>query len=573
MALDGIVIANIVSDMKGLIGSRISKITQPEKDELSLLLNGEAGQVNLHISASPSLPLIYISEDKKPAPITAPNFCMLLRKHIGNGRISNISQPSLERIIHIEIEHLNELGDPSKKYLIIELMGKYSNIIFVDDEDIIIDSIKRVPAFTSSIREVLPKRKYFIPEELKKEDSLSISKEEFVTLLICDEPANKAICAKLSGISPLVAEEICYRAGVNSDMPADRVTAGKIFDVFEKLRKDILSGNFHPQIVYKDGIPYEFSSTNLTIYKSFGIKQFENSSSMLLSYFKEKDEATRMRQKSADLRKIVTTALSREAKKLDLQEKQLKDTENRDKYRKYGELLRAYNYMLKDGEKTVTVEDYENDNKEITISLDETKTISENANRFFERYQKLRRTNEALIPLIKETKEKIEELNEIKSSLELSQNEDDLAQIKEELFNAGYINKPIKKQKGSKGSFIEPMHFVSSDGYDIYVGKNNIQNEYVTFEIAGANDWWFHVKGMPGSHVIVKSGEKELPDRVYEEAGMLAAFYSSATPNEKVEVDYTLRKNLKKPAGSRPGLVIYHTNYSLIATAKKPDFN
>ena len=603
MALDGIVIANIVSDMQVLNGARISKIAQPEPDELLITFaTNAAGAKRMLISAGASLPLIYFTEQNKPSPATAPGFCMLLRKHIGGGRVKAVSQDGLERIIRIDIEHLDEMGDLSTKRLIIELMGKHSNIIFTDEAGKIIDSIKRIPASVSSLREVLPGREYFVPESLKKLDTLSAGKEDFIKLLSGDTPAAKALYSSLSGISPISAEEICHRAGLDGDMPAGEM-AEALYEAFDAFRADIISGCFSPEITYKDDIPLEFSSERLSIYDGLKKVTFDDASSMLESYYAQKEIYTRIRQRSSDLRRITDTALERVSKKLSLQEQQLNDTKKRDKYKLYGELLRAYAYSLKDGESSVTVQDYNNDYKDVTIALDPLKTISENATRFYERYQKLRRTALALDELIGETSAALTQLQEIQTSLLLAQSEEDLSQIKAELIEAGYIKKSAGgasgkggvgsgkspgKGGGAKSSSVkisksEPLHFVSSDGYDIYVGKNNYQNEYVTFTLAEPNDWWFHAKGRPGSHVIVKSGiteldpvraqhlAEDLPDRLFEEAGAIAASYCGAGKGEKIDIDYTLKKNIKKPANGRPGLVIYHTNYSLVAPAAMPD--
>lgn len=579
MALDGIVVANLVSDMQCLVGARIAKIVQPEKDEILLTLNGNKIQYKLLISSNASLPLVYFTENPKKAPLTAPNFCMLLRKHIGNGRIISVSQVSLERIIRFEIEHLDEMGDLARKYLVVEIMGKHSNIIFLDSDDVIIDSIKRVPAHLSSLREVLPGRNYFLPEDIMKKNTLETEKDEFISLINDENAVSNSLCKNFAGISTIVAEEICFRSGTDPDAPINyqnnKIDA--LYESFKSVVDDIKSKDFAPNIVYVDEKPVEFSSIALSVYGDATFKGFNDASYMLETYYAEKESASRMKQKSSDIRRITETALARESKKLDLQLKQLKDTDKMDKYRTYGDLLRTYAYMIEPGQKSVSLEDYTNDNKEVTITLDENLSASDNANKFYDRYQKLRRTKVALEDLIKETKESVEWLSEIKESIGNATNEEDLAQIKDELGEAGYVKKNLSKgsskitRKANKPSKSEPLHFITDDGYDIYVGKNNYQNEQVTFEIAEASDWWFHVKGRPGSHVVVKAkGEEILPNKTYEEAGALAAYYSSATKGEKVDIDYTTKRNLKKPANYRPGLVIYHTNYSLVAEAKIP---
>ena len=288
-------------------------------------------------------------------------------------------------------------------------------------------------------------------------------------------------------------------------------------------------------------------------------------SRVLELYYAQKNTITRIRQKSSELRRIVQTALERNRKKYDLQLKQQKDTEKREKYRIYGELIQSFGYGLEGGEKVLVAQNYYDDNKEISIPLDPTMTAQENAVKYFDRYQKLKRTHEALLTLLEETKAEIDHLESVQTSLDIALLEEDLVQIKAELQESGYIKKHGGDRKKVKITS-KPFHYISSDGFHIYVGKNNYQNEELTFGLATGNDWWFHAKGIPGSHVIVKTEGKELPDRVYEEAGALAAYYSAGRDAAKVEVDYIQKKQIKKPAGTKPGFVIYHTNYSLMAT-------
>ncbi len=567
MAFDGITVANIVSDMQVLIGGRISKIAQPESDELILTLATSQGQKKLLISAGASLPLVYFTEKTKPAPMTAPGFCMLLRKHIGNARIISVTQPGLERIIRISAEHMDEMGDLAQKSLIIELMGKHSNIIFTDENDIIIDSIKRIPAHISSVREVLPGRKYFLPKELQKKNPLAESREDFISEILLDRPLAKTLVGTYSGISPVMAEEICHRAGADPDLPANIDKAENIWNAFEGLADHVRSGSFTPNIIYRNGEPIEFASIRLDIYKSCESVAARDASQMLESYYSEKEQRTRMRQKTADLRKQTDVILSRESKKLDLQLCQMKDTEKRDKYRLYGELLFAYAHELGSGIKQATVSDYNNGGSQVVIPLDERLSVRENAAKYYERYQKLSRTAAALRERIEISRREVEHLSEIRTWIDMAQTAQDIDEIKKELVSAGFIkNHPAKKEKQTKAGAGEPLHFVI-DGFDVYVGKNNYQNEYVTFRLAEPEDWWFHAKGRPGAHVIVKTGGRELPDLIFEKAGALAAKYSSAGSKEKVDIDYTKRKNLKKPPGSRCGMVIYHTNFSLVAQA------
>lgn len=567
MALDGLVIAGMVQELNTcILGGRISKIAQPESDELMFTIKSERRQqYRLLISAGASLPLIYFTEQNKPAPMTAPNFCMLLRKHIGGGKFTRIWQPGLERIINFEIEHLNELGDVCHKTLVVEIMGKHSNIIFCNEEGMIIDSIKHISSQVSSVREVLPGRSYFIPETQEKLNPLNYKSSEFIAAVSSKPmPLAKSIYCSMTGISPLIAEEICHRASLDSGRSANSFSETELIHLehqFDLVVDTVKSGQLAPNIVYEGQVPVDFSVVHLSQYDDFTEEKFDTVSGMLEHYYATRNVITRIRQRSADLRRIVQTALDRNRKKYDLQQKQLKDTEKREKFRIYGELINTYGYNLEEGAKKLTCLNYY-DNKEITIPLDDTKTPQENAQHYFEKYNKLKRTWEASVKLTEETKGEIEHLESISTALDIARSEEDLVQIKEELTEYGYIRRHYTGKRVKITS--RPFHYVSSDGYDIYVGKNNFQNEDLTFKTAVGNDWWFHAKGCPGSHVIVKTNGEELPDRTFEEAARLAAYYSKNRGAEKAEVDYVERKFVKKVAGARPGFVIYHTNYSML---------
>ena len=567
MAFDGITIANIVTELNQTItGGKINKIAQPENDELIITIKNQRKQYRLFLSASASLPLIYLTETNKPSPLTAPNFCMLLRKHIGSGKIIAIEQPGMERIIRFTIEHLNELGDLCTKYLIVEIMGKHSNIIFCNEEDQIIDSIKHVSAHMSSVREVLPGRPYFIPETQSKLNPFVLTEEIFQEKIF-PRPVNvaKAIYTSITGISPLMAEEVCYRAGIDGGIPTDGledVERVHLAHTFLRMVDDIRDGHFEPNIIYKGKEPVEFACFPLSQYQDYRAVSYPSIFPVLETYYAEKNIVTKMRQKTVDLRKIVQNALERNVKKYQLQQKQLKDTEKKEKYRVWGELLNTYGYEVEPGAKSMEALNYYT-NEMIQIPLDETMTPQENAKKYFDKYSKLKRTKEALDTLLQETGDEIKHLESIAASLDIASSEEDLVQIKEEMMEYGYV-----KRKNTGGKKVKvtsrPYHYISSDGYDIYVGKNNFQNDELSFKFASGNDWWFHAKGQPGSHVIVKSKNEELPERTFEEAGKLAAYYSKGRQAPKVEIDYTQKKNLRKPTGGKPGFVVYYTNYSLL---------
>ena len=417
----------------------------------------------------------------------------------------------------------------------------------------------------SSVREVLPGRDYFIPDTMAKLNPLTAAQEDFVKALK-EKPSflGKAIYTSFTGLSPLAAEEICSLAGIESNMTARDLTydmLAHLYRQFSYYMENVKLGSFKPGIYYDKNGPKEFSAIPLSHFTQYTLKEFDSISQVLKTYYATKNTLTRIRQKSTDLRHVVQISLERNRKKYDLQSKQLKDTENRDKYKVYGELINIYGYSLPAGAKELTALNYYTD-QEITIPLDPTMTPLENSQKYFAKYNKQKRTFEALTELIQETAGDIQYLESISNALDIAMNEADLAQIKEELMQSGYIRRKFTKKKVKLTS--KPLHYISSDGYHMYVGKNNLQNDELTFSFASGNDWWFHAKGAPGSHVIVKTKGNELPDRTFEEAGRLAAYYSKNRGSDKVEIDYVEKKHVKKPNGAKPGFVVYYTNYSLV---------
>lgn len=582
MAFDGVTVSAIVSELKKcLVGGRIYKIYQPEPDELCLVVKNRIEQENrtsrLVISADASLPLLYLTTQTKENPAVAPNFCMLLRKYIGNARILSVSQPNFERIVEFELEHLDEMGDLCRKKIIVEIMGKHSNIIFTDADNVIIDSIKHISHQISSVREVLPGRSYVYPPTQEKANPLTIDINYFMNHVLRKPlSVGKAIYTSLTGISPVIANELCYRAGIDGGIS----TAGlsmeeqeRLYASFAGFFESVRQEQFAPCIAYHGYEPKEFAAGTLSMYgekkmslpnrEENGVKPMETMSLVIEEYYQAKSIVTRMRQRSADLRKIVANAIERTAKKYDLQRMQLKDTEKREIYKVYGELLTTYGYSCEPGASSLTCENYY-DGTTIVIPLEPECSAMENAKRYFSRYNKLKRTYEALLELTVESKEELDYLLSVQTSLEIAKTEHDLQEIKQELIESGYVRGKMEKGKQKKQAKAKPMHYQSSDGYHIYVGKNNLQNEELTFRLAEGNDLWFHAKQMPGSHVIVKTnGQTEIPDTTYEEAARLAAYYSAGKSAPKVEIDYTTKKHIKKPPKAKPGFVIYHTNYSM----------
>ena len=574
MALDGIVIAALVKELRDtLLGGHIQKIAMPEKNELLLTVKNHAAQHRLLISCEASLPLLYLQAENKPSPLTAPGFAMLLRKHIGSGKITAVEQLGLERIVRIETTQLNELGDIAPRALYTELMGKYSNIIFTDENDVILDSMRRVPASVSSLREVLPGRPYFVPEKLQKTNPLELSETDFTAALTAQGslPLDRALSSAFSGISSLIAQEVLFRTSLEPREVFDGLSAEKrnaLYSVFSSLMETVRTERFEPVMYLRDEVPVEFSALPLETLKAEGLeaRRYTSVSELLYSYYALRAESSRMRQKSSDLRRLVQNHLERSQRKRILQEKQLADSQKKEKYRIYGDLLNSYAYQIPAGADHYVAENFYDENRPLRIPLYKNLSPAENAKKYFDRYAKLKRTELAVGAELEKTVQEEAHLASVLTALELATEESDLAEIREELAAFQYVKRQ-RTQKGKRPQKIQshPLHFRSSDGFDIYVGKNNYQNEELTFKVASGSDWWFHAKGMPGSHVIVKANGQELPDRCFEEAAALAAYYSKGRDQDKVEIDYLQRRNVKKVNGAPPGFVIYHSNWSMMA--------
>ncbi len=568
MAFDGTVISSIVDECnEKLAGGRIDKIYQPEKDELIVSVRNNKVTYKLLITVQSTISRLHLTQVPKKNPQTPPSFCMLLRKYIGSGKIIGIVQPNFERIVEISIEHLNELGDLCVKKLIVEIMGKHSNIILCDDQNKIIDSIKHISAQVSSVREVLPGRDYVYPPSKNKVDPLLTYSIEAFTQLLKEKRTiiHKCLYFSFNGISPILAEELCYRTGINSSQSVDTLTSEdftSLFEAFNQMMKRIKEKKATPTIIVDEKGYLEFSSIPLQLFKDKKQLVFSSISEAVDQYYKEKANSSRIKQKSSDIKRLITVNLERCYKKLDIQLKQLRDTENRENYKIKGELIHANLYQLSEGDTTLETMNYYTQ-KPIKIALDPTLSPAKNAQKFYNRYNKLKRTNEAVKVHIEETKKEIEHLESIQNALDFSETEEDIMLIRTELMTYGYLRaRGRNKNKKALGKS-QLIHYKSSQGYDIYIGKNNMQNDELTMKLASSQDWWFHTKEVPGSHVILKSNGDELPDNAFVEAARLAAFYSKASQSSKVAVDYTLRKNLKKPNGAKPGFVIYHTNYSM----------
>ena len=581
MALDGITTSAIVSELKSaLVGGRIDKIHQPVSDEIRMTIRGlGSGVKKVIISANSAHPRIHLTESTRENPMTAPLFCMVMRKHIAGGKIVDICQPNFERIIILRVESANEMGDITTKNLILEIMGKHSNLILTDENGKILDSIKRVTHEKSSVREVLPGKEYVFPPSQDKKNPLEAERGDFLFSLHLQEgrKLQEFIYQTYTGISPIMAGEICSRAGLDSSNSCQETTieeGEKLYDAFDKTMAEIKSAVYQPAIYYQkeNNRIVDFAVLEMTQFSGLQKKSFDSVSALLEGFYQERDNAAHIRQKAHDMRRLVMSNIERCVKKKEIQLKTRRETKGMDMWKKKGELLTANIYAVPQGVTTFkTIDYYEADMPEIEIAIDPAKTPAENAQKYFSKYNKAKRTLAALEIQEKQNNEELVYLESVLNALENAKDDADLSEIRTELAESGFIRRQVQKKGSQKPKKSKPLHYVSSDGYDIFVGKSNLQNDELTLRMAEPTDIWMHTKDIPGSHVIIRTnGQSELPEATMEEAANLAAFYSKAKNSSMVPVDYTQRKNIKKPNGAKPGMVIYLTNRTIYIT---PDEN
>ena len=558
MALDGIYLYSLINELKDFaINSKIDKVNQPEKDEIILTLRGK-GTKKLLISSSSNYPRLHFTTINKINPLKAPVFCMVLRKYLIGGKIIDITQYSTDRIISIDIENKDELGFDSKYSLIVEIMARHSNITLVRKRDNkIMESIKHIHSNKNSYRVLYPGATFIMPPTSNKLNPFSFTKEELKNLLKENINFNESIFSKIiTGVGKNLSNDLFieYKNKFN-DLTIDNLSLF-ITDYFKNILKDNKNILF-----FKDGKVVDFYFKDLISLNNCEKKYFESHSDTLDNFYATKDKQDRLHSKGLDIQRLINTNIERCLKKIKILEKTLKECEAKEDYRIKGELLTSYIYGFKKGDKDVSVLNYYSENEEyLKISLDENKIPSENIQFYFKKYNKLKNAEEASINQLSINEDELNYLNSVLTSLETADNYADIEEIKKELIETGYVRFRKEKNK-NKIKTNKPLHFISSDGIDIYVGKNNIQNDYLTLKFAEKTDTWLHTKIIPGSHVIIKG--KNITESTLLEAATLAAFYSKGKNSTKVPVDYTLVKNVKKPSGAKPGMVIYSTNKTL----------
>jgi predicted ribosome quality control (RQC) complex YloA/Tae2 family protein len=564
---DGIVAKCVTEELnEKLAGGRIDKVLQPEADEIVLLVRAWNRNCRLLLSASPNYPRIHITEAAKENPAVPPVFCMLLRKHLTGGRIISFGFSDYERIITILIEASNELGDISEKRLVIEIMGRHSNIILLNSENKILDSIKHIDSEISSVREVMPARPYVLPPAQDKFSPASLEPEQLLELMdTSTQTAEKFLLDNIKGFSPLLCREICCRASVEGRKRAASLDGSErraLMDALGVMLADIRSGNYSPSVMFEDeqhSRPVDFHCLDI---RQYVYRENVSSISHVLDrFYAARDNAERLRQKKSDLYKTLNTLMDRCSKKLSIQEDTLRDVADREKLKLYGELITANMYAIPRNTKSVSLLNYYSENEEyVDVPIDPDLTPQANAQRYFKKYAKAKSTYAYTTKQIEESRAELDYLESVLQMLDNCTNLQEIDEVRQELAGQGYIQLKKKPAAKKKAAATEPIHFRSSDGFDIYVGKNNIQNDYLTLKMARSNDIWLHTKSIPGSHVIIRRDGREIPDRTVEEAAVIAACYSKAKMSSNVQVDYTSVKNVSKPSGAKPGMVIY-VNY------------
>ncbi len=577
MSLDGIFLNSIKHDLYNkLTGGRVDKIYQPDKNEIVIAIRNNGENHKLLMTAASSSPRLHITDVTRKNPQEPPMFCMLLRKHLTGAHVTDVKQINFDRILEITFECKDELDTTVHKSLIIEIMGKHSNIIFINtDTLVIIDSIKRVAENVSSVRQVYPGIKYVIPPEQDKINTLEVTRETFFSAV---DNSNEGLLIynfffkNFIGLSPFISKEICYLASLNESTYMGELTneqKERLWKAFDFILEKINSSDFSFNMYSDDSGQAYFYCLDVEYLKSFDKKHYDNPGSLLDDYYYEQDNKNKINQRVASLIKSMNTKIDRDRKKVEKQRNELLNAEDREKYKIYGELLLANLHKEPENHKLTVINYYDPEQREITIPLDPRMNVSQNSQRFFKKYNKLKKAEEELQKLIEASLNEIQYLENILYSIEACETIDDLDEIYNELMAEGIMKRKakVKKTKEFKPEF---MTYISSGKHEILVGKNNLQNDMLTFKIGKKDDYWFHAKNMPGSHVIIKTNGDELTDDEYVEAARIAAYYSKGKNSGSVEIDYTKKSNVKKPANAKPGFVIYDTNYSMLV---KPDIS
>ncbi|KUO57947.1 MAG: RNA-binding protein [Gracilibacter sp. BRH_c7a] len=604
MALDSITLYHLLNELRPeLIGTRIDRIVQPEKEEIHLILRSKKRSLlRLLLNAGSTSARIHFTDEHKKNPTTAPMFCMILRKHLESGKILDIQQEGLERIVTIYVENYNDRGDLQYYYLHLEIMGKHSNLILVDPQtNTILDGLRRYSHLLSRYREVLPGRQYLAPPNQNKSD-LVTDEENWMTLFLhhkLDTKVSDALVEIINGISPELAKELILRAGLDQDTILDNcgeIDFSRLYQAYSSFILERKNALLDPCVYFqsdlKRDIPSAFSFIPYLQYSDLSEQKVSTLNGAVSLYYTKKINSNITEAKRGSLRKVVQSLYSHLNKKLGIHENTISKSEKGLRYQKLGELLTANLYMLSPGMSEITVDDYTDpEYKPMSISLDPALSGIDNAQRYYKLYNKSKVTIQKTQPLLHAAQEEMEYLQSLALSIEQAETNEELAEIHQELIDQGYISsKPANKSSYSKSisskkktsqkkkepdSESFPHVYLSQAGKTIIVGRNNRQNDKMTWREAKPSDMWLHVKKIPGSHVIVPLEEnEEFPDdATLLDAAALAVYFSQARGSSQVSVDYTHVKQIKKPKGAKPGMVVYEQNWSLLITPKEEDIN
>lgn len=575
MALDGIFLRHIKKEIEQTaLGARVSQIYQPNRDELVLILRGYEGSKKLLLSSRANSPRVNFCVKTPENPAQPPMFCMLLRKRLGGGKLVGVRQLGCDRVLFLDFECINELGDMEGLSIVCEIMGMYSNLIVINrDTGVIIDAIKRVDLTMSSRRFVLPNIKYELPDAQKKLNILEHTPEEVAlaaAALPAEMPLAKALMQVIQGVSPIVTRELAFRVSEGATNRAEGVLREKLLGVLADFKKTAEGCGETPCIVYReDGRPMDFCFMSIRQYGGYAaVKETEGFSATVDEFYEERDARERMRVKSHSLQKLLTNLIDRTARKIIKQQAELAQCGNREQLRITGDLLHANLYRIERGASMVEVENfYDENNALVQIRLNPAISPAANAQKYYKDYQKAKTAETVLAEQIEKGQAELSYLESVADSVDRAETERELSQIREELTEQGYLRRPKGKQP--KQAQLPPKEFVTSDGFVVLVGRNNRQNDKLTLKTAAKTDVWLHTKDIHGSHVIIRTEGKPVTETALLEAAQLAAYHSKARESTNVPVDYTLVKHVSKPAGAKPGMVIYVKNNTLFVTPKR----
>ncbi len=555
--------------------AKIEKVLQPQNDEIDLVIHYGKSSRRLVFNVGPNAPRLQLSDTVKENPKTAPVFCMQMRKHLVGGKIKGVSQPNFDRIADFVLSCYDEMGFVTEKHLICEIMGKYANLILADKDYKIITAIKPIDFAASSVRQVLPGLAYRLPEKQDKLSPLEIDRDLFFERLSQfpeGRSAEKFITSTYSGIATRIARELAYRASDRLDAPIEKVDKSRFFSVFSEWQRLLIDGSYTPcAIIDALGKPVDYSYMNMSHMEgAYNQKNYKSFRELFDAYFAGRDREERIRHRAHDLIKLLNNAISRTEKKLAIQREALLESERGNEYKKYADLITANLFRIKRGDEVLVATDYYSENQEeVEIKLDSRLYPAQNAQKMYKQYNKCKNAKAVLSEQIKLWEAEIKYLEAVLAFLGRAECEAELVEIREELYSSGYAGR-LRGYKPEKKLKIKPAEYKTSGGFSVLVGKNNVQNDYLSHRLADKNDIWFHVKDFPGSHVILVTNGEEPGEGDYTEAAEIAAFFSSAS-SDNVAVDYTRVKNLKKPQGSKPGFVTYKTNYTAYVKPKNPN--